>query len=132
MRIEKWTFACVVVIGLLLPAGCSKSRSKKDKSLERIAPVSETETSSLPKLEKKKPRSNWEKKDLTPMGYFSIVIRSKDRGKMIKSVANLHSLGKEIKMYEFQEGEFPASLEELAKNRPSAKGLVMPNRQKSL
>ena len=115
MRTVKWTFACVVIVGLLLSGGCSKSKSKKDKSLERIAPVSETETSSLPKLERKKTRRESGKKDLTPMGYLTIVVRSKNRGRMITSTSNLRSLGKDIEMYKLQEGEYPASLEELVK-----------------
>ncbi len=119
----------MVVVGLLLPGGCGKKKSSrggkgKDKSLERISPVSETETSSLPKLEKKKTRPGLGKQNLNPMGYLDVLVRSKNRGKMIKSVGNLHSLGQDIKMYELQEGEYPASLEELVKKRGISRKLI--------
>ena len=58
------------------------------------------------------------------MGYLAIVVRSKDHGKMIKSAVNLRSLGQEIRMYEMQEGKYPASLEELVKKMGVSRKLI--------
>ncbi len=128
-RIAKWTFACVVIVGLLTPAGCDKKKSSgdgkgEDKSLERIAPRPKAKDGSLPELKRKKPRAESKSPDLTPMGYLSIVVRSKDRGKMIRSAVNLRSLSQEIRMYEMQEGKYPASLEELVRKTGVSRKLI--------
>ncbi len=128
-RTARWFSLGVVLVVFVLPAGCKK-QEKTDKSISRIPPPAHEANREKPRRPEEKilapPRrtSRVDRNDLTPLGYLHVVVRSRDRGKLAKSLGNLHSLGQAVQMYRAQEEAYPPSLQALVKAGLIGKSIV--------
>ncbi|MBN1943694.1 MAG: hypothetical protein JW849_10420 [Phycisphaerae bacterium] len=96
-----------------LQPGCDKKKTP-DRSVSRTAQPEENGEANEPSVigriqVRENPYSKIDKNDLTPMSYLAIVVRSRDRGKLTKSLMNLRSVGQAIEMYRTAEGSYPPS-----------------------
>lgn len=98
----------------LVQIGCDKKKDT-DRSVSRMERPDENEEPGVFDTIQEKQYSEIGKTDQTPMGYLAIVVRSRDRGKMSKSLMNLRSIGQAVEMYRSAEENYPPSFEALTK-----------------
>jgi hypothetical protein len=105
----------VLTAGIFVQIGCDKEK-KSDRSVARTERPGERQDRVTDRIEvPDKPRKEIDKTDLTPMGYLAIVVRSRERGKLTKSLMNLRSIGQAVEMYRAAEGRYPPSFQALAR-----------------
>jgi len=104
-----------------LSAGCDSSRSQREKRRRRSAQ----------KAARQKPR----KKERSNYDYVGAVVGAKHFAEDQKCQTRLHTLHRQLRMYEAANGRFPASLAELTASGGAEPGLLecpLPDGQKYL
>jgi len=116
-RMEMVGILAVLAVVALLQPGCDKKKEKEDRSFKRTTrPEDKPEPSILDQIQvPERQKSRIDKNDLTPMGYLAIVVRSRDAGKLSKSLMNLRSIGQAVEMYRAAEENYPPSFQALMK-----------------
>jgi hypothetical protein len=108
-----------LIVGLaavvMSSAGCDKKKEKEDRSFTRTTnPADRDESSVTEQIQvPERQKSRIDKNDLTPMGYLAVVVRTRDVGKMSKSMMNLRSIGQAVNMYKEAEESYPPSFQAL-------------------